>query len=277
TDHSWEEIQRLSGENALIRGVRFRRNFGKAAALAAGFEHAHGEMFITMDADLQDDPQELPRFVTEIENGLDCVSGWKKVRHDPWHKVYPSRVFNWLVGWLTKVKLHDHNCGFKAYRREVFNEVKLYGEMHRFVPVLAASRGYRVGEIVVQHHARQHGVSKYGVKRILKGFLDLLSVYFLTSFNQRPLHLIGSLGVFFMFGGGGGLFVLTVLRIVTWLDDNPENNIHLTELATFYYSILAILLGAQFLVGGLIAELITALHRPEQQPYSIAALHPEED
>ena len=187
------EIEQLAAADPRVRGIRFRRNFGKAAALSAGFDAARGELVVTLDADLQDDPREIPRFLAEIDKGLDCVSGWKQVRHDPWHKVGPSRVFNWLVGVLTGVKLHDHNCGFKCYRREIFDEVRLYGELHRFVPVLAAARGWKVGEIVVNHRARKFGRSKYGVTRIVKGFLDLLTVYFLTGFEQRPQHLLGTL------------------------------------------------------------------------------------
>ena len=178
-----------------MSGLRFRRNFGKAAALGAGFGHARGELVMTLDADLQDDPREIPRFLAAMQNNLDVVSGWKKVRHDPWHKVYPSRIFNWLVSWLTGVRLHDHNCGMKCYRRAIFDEVQLYGELHRFVPVLAAGRGYRVGEIVIEHRPRKFGRSKYGVGRFVKGFLDLLTVKFLTGFGQRPQHVLGSVGL----------------------------------------------------------------------------------
>ena len=154
-DGSWEVIRRLAAADPRVRGIRFRRNFGKAAALSAGFAEARGELVMTLDADLQDDPHEIPRFLAEMEKDLDVVSGWKKVRHDPWHKVLPSRVFNWLVSWLTGVRLHDHNCGMKCYRREVLDEVRLYGELHRFVPVLAAGRGFRVGEMVIHHRPRQ--------------------------------------------------------------------------------------------------------------------------
>lgn len=151
TDGSWEVIEELSRADAQVRGIRFRRNFGKAAALNAGFAAARGELVMTLDADLQDNPKEIPRFLAEMQQGLDVVSGWKRTRHDPWHKVGPSRIFNWLVGWMTGVRLHDHNCGFKCYRREIFDEVHLYGELHRFVPVLAAARGWTVGEIEVDH------------------------------------------------------------------------------------------------------------------------------
>ncbi len=210
TDGSWEAIRELAAADDRVRGIRFRRNFGKAAALQAGFQSARGAIVMTLDADLQDDPHEIPNFLAAIRGGLDVVSGWKKVRHDPWHKVFPSRVFNRLVGWMTGVHLHDHNCGFKAYRAEVFREVQLYGELHRFVPVLAAGRGFKVGEMVIHHRPRKFGRSKYGWQRFVKGFLDLFTVHFLTKFGRRPQHLLGSYGL--LFGGLGftGLFVLLV-------------------------------------------------------------------
>ena len=173
TDHPTAVGGRSSGwrpKTPRVSGICFRRNFGKAAALSAGFNAARGDLVITLDADLQDDPAETPRFLEAMEQGADVVSGWKKVRRDPWHKVWPSRVFNWLVGFLTGVRLHDHNCGFKCYRREIFQEIRLYGELHRFVPVLAAARGWKVSEIVVHHRPRQYGRSKYGAWRFVKGF-----------------------------------------------------------------------------------------------------------
>ncbi len=207
SDRSWSVIESLAEQNTNVVGIRFRRNFGKAAALSAGFERAKGEVFVTMDADLQDDPKEIQDLLSKIESGWDCVSGWKQTRHDPWHKVYPSRVFNWMIATLTGVKLHDHNCGLKAYRREIFNEVQIYGEMHRFIPVLAASRGFTVGEIPVNHRPRKSGVSKYGFERFAKGFLDLLTVYFLTGFRYRPQHLLGTTGLaLFSFGSLVWLF-----------------------------------------------------------------------
>src|SRR5262245_11676132 len=191
-DGSWETIADLARRDRRVRGLRLRRNFGKAAALSAGFRSARGELVLTLDADLQDDPNEIPRFLEQIKGGVDVVSGWKKVQLDPWHKVWPSRVFNWLVGTLTGVRLHDHNCGMKCYRAAVFREVRLYGEMHRFIPVLAAARGFRVGEIAIHHRPRRHGKSKYGARRFVKGFLDLLTIKFLTSFSHRPQHFLGS-------------------------------------------------------------------------------------
>jgi glycosyltransferase involved in cell wall biosynthesis len=268
SDESWQVVERLAAGDPRVRGLRFRRNFGKAAALAAGFEEAQGEFVFTLDADLQDDPHEMPRFLEAMAEGKDVISGWKQVRHDPWHKVGPSRVFNWLVGRMTGVRLHDHNCGFKCYRREIFDEVHLYGEMHRFVPVLAASHGWRVGEIVVNHRARKFGHSKYGVKRIVKGFLDLLTVYFLTSYGTRPQHLLGSAGLLGFSAGLLGVLILTVWWFVSRLVHGFEP-INLHERAIFYYSMAALLLGAQLVSVGILAELITAYHMRDTRAYSI--------
>ncbi len=185
-DCSWSVILALSESDPRVSAIRFRRNFGKAAALTAAFQSARGSLVFTLDGDLQDDPAEIPRFLDRLDEGYDVVSGWKRTRHDPWHKVYPSRVFNWLVSRLTGCRLHDHNCGFKLYRREVLREIGLYGELHRFVPVLAHARGFRVSEVEVRHRRRRHGASKYGFSRFMKGFLDLLTVRFLTRFRERP-------------------------------------------------------------------------------------------
>lgn len=269
TDGSWETIAALAQSDPRTHGTRLRRNFGKAAALAVGFDAATTDLVITMDADLQDDPKEIPRFLDKIAEGFDVVSGWKKVRNDPWHKTMPSAVFNRLVSRLTGVVLNDHNCGFKAYRREIFNEVKLYGEHHRFVPVLAAARGWKVGEIAVEHHARPYGSSKYGVTRIVKGFLDLLTIYFLTVFAQRPLHLIGTGGLICFGLGGAGLVYLTAAWIVTRLVDRLEP-IQLHERAIFYYCITALLLGAQLLAAGLLAEMLASIARRQIPPASVA-------
>ena len=257
TDDSWKQIEMLAQGDQRVAGVRFRRNFGKAAAFSAGIAQASNQLIITMDADLQDDPKEIPRFLEKLDEGFDVVSGWKRVRHDPWHKTIPSYLFNALVSGITGVKLHDHNCGFKAYRREVFREVVLYGERHRFVPVLAAAKGWKVAEIDVEHHAREFGYSKYGVSRLLKGFLDLLTVHLLTGYAGRPLHLIGSIGMLFFALGGLGMAYLTVMRFVSHRMESMAD-IHLHETAVFYYCILAILLGAQFLTTGLLAELIVS-------------------
>lgn len=269
SDDSWPEIERLSREaDSRVRGLKLRRNFGKAAALSAGFENCQGNFIITMDADLQDEPQEVPHLLAKLNEGFDVVSGWKKVRHDPWHKVFPSRMFNGMISWLTGVQLHDHNCGLKAYRRMVIDEVPLYGEMHRFVPVLAAARGFRVSELVVQHHPREHGSSKYGFERFVKGFLDLLTVYFLTGYGNRPQHLLGTFGLTACGLGTIGLSLLTLMWVITRL--TPLDDLHLHSRALFYYCIVAILLGVQLLSMGFLAELITAQNRRSERPYSIA-------
>ena len=268
TDQSWSIIRRLAAGDARVRGLRFRRNFGKAAALSAGFSHARGDLVMTLDADLQDDPREIPRFLAAMQNNLDVVSGWKKVRHDPWHKVFPSRVFNALVSKLTGVKLHDHNCGMKCYRREIFDEVRLYGELHRFVPVLAASRGFRVGEIEINHRPRQFGRSKYGFARFVKGFLDLLTVKFLTGFGQRPQHILGSIGLVSFVIGALMLIYLTGYWIISRLDLGVEV-IHLSTRPLLLYSIALLLLGGQFMSIGFLAELFIAYHGPHTKTYSI--------
>tara|TARA_R110002049_G_scaffold305056_1_gene500984 strand:- start:21938 stop:22942 length:1005 start_codon:yes stop_codon:yes gene_type:complete len=267
-DGSREILESLALQNPDTEAILLRRNFGKAAALSAGFDAAGGDVVITMDADLQDDPNEIPRFLKKMDEGFDVVSGWKRVRHDPWHKVLPSRVFNWLVSRSTGVHLNDHNCGFKAYRREIFDEVKLYGELHRFVPVLAAARGWKVGEIEVEHHPREFGHSKYGVSRLVKGFLDLLTIVFLTGFGRRPLHLIGSIGLCCFAFGGLGMTYLTLTKIVTRLF-GAEGELELHKTAVFYYCILAILLGAQLLAAGLLSELVVSIARRDDVPYSI--------
>jgi dolichol-phosphate mannosyltransferase len=274
TDGSWACIERLAAADGRVRGIRFRRNFGKAAALSAGFAAARGDIVLTLDADLQDDPREIPRFLAELDKGLDCISGWKQVRHDPWHKVGPSRAFNWLVGWLTGVKLHDHNCGFKCYRREIFNEVRLYGELHRFVPVLAAARGWKVGEIVVNHRPRKFGRSKYGVTRIVKGFLDLLTVFFLTGFDQRPQHLLGTCGIVAFAIGLVGLIYLSLTWVLVnafgWNEAFPQwRFLPLHERPALLYSVAMLLLGAQFISMGFLAELFTAYYGRTSIPYSI--------
>jgi glycosyltransferase involved in cell wall biosynthesis len=274
TDGSWGAVAELARKHAWVHGLRFRRNFGKAAALAAGFKAARGEVVLTLDADLQDDPREIPRFLEALGGGLDVVSGWKQVRHDPWHKTMPSKVFNGLVGWLTGVRLHDHNCGFKAYRAEVLREVRLYGELHRFVPVLAAARGFRVGEIAVAHRPRRFGRSKYGVRRFVKGFLDLLTVKFLTGFSQRPQHLLGSVGLLAFALGTLGMGYLAA----TWV----LGNLHLIDYTPLHqrplliYSVAALLLGAQMMSIGFLAELITAYQGGDEHSYSVAERTPGE-
>lgn len=268
-DGSWDCVLNLQKQDTNIKGVRFRRNFGKAAALNAGFKEATGSIVFTLDADLQDDPEEIPHFLELMESeSLDVISGWKKRRYDPWHKVGPSRIFNRMVSTLTKVKLHDHNCGFKCYRREVLEEVHLYGELHRFVPVLAAARGFKVGEIIVNHRKRQFGHSKYGVRRIVKGFLDLLTVYMLTGYGHRPQHLLGTLGLC-CFGASG---CLTLGLSLHWILDRlfvVENPVHLHERAIFYFALVGVIIGIQLLMTGFIAELVTKQTSRDEQIYAV--------
>ena len=268
TDGSWPVIERLAAEDSRVLGIRFRRNFGKAAALNAGFNAAEGNRIVTIDGDLQDDPAEIPRLLAKLDEGYDVVSGWKQVRHDPWHKVLPSRVFNWLVSKLTGVVLHDHNCGLKCFRREVMLEVRLYGELHRFVPVLAAARGFKVTEVVVQHRPRRYGRSKYGVSRIVTGLLDLLTVKFVIGYGQRPQHLLGAIGLAAFGLGGIGMAYLAALWCVsrTVAGMTP---VHLHETAALYYSLALIMIGAQFMSFGFLGEMITAYLVRESDTYSI--------
>lgn len=214
-DGSWNVIETLATGDPAVRAIRFRRNFGKARALDDGFLLAKGDSVFTMDADLQDDPAEIPRFLEKLKSeGLDVVSGWKRKRYDPWHKVGPSRVFNWMVSKLTGCRLHDHNCGFKLYRSEVVRNVEIYGELHRFVPVLAAAKGFKVGEIEVHHRPRTFGRSKYGWNRMFKGFMDLLAVAARTRFGTRPMHLIGGVGFALSWLGAVGIAVGAVIAML---------------------------------------------------------------
>ena len=269
TDGSWQAIEELAQTRGSVRALRFRRNFGKAAALAAGFAEATGQIIITMDADLQDDPKEIPRMLAKLGEGYDVVSGWKQHRFDPWHKRWPSLVFNAILRYFSKIPLHDFNCGFKAYRREVLEEIDLYGEMHRFVPVLAAARGFKVAEITVEHHPREFGSSKYGWSRIPKGFLDLATVVFLTRFRYRPQHLLGGLGGALFFVGSCMLGMLICIWVWTRLA-GYGNPLHLHERASFFVSILLIVVGIQAFATGLIAELLVANAQPARRVYSIA-------
>jgi dolichol-phosphate mannosyltransferase len=256
TDDSWAVIRSLSTDDR-VSGLRFRRNFGKAAALQAGFDRARGGVVFTLDADLQDDPAEMPKFLAKLDAGFDVVSGWKQVRHDPWHKVWPSRVFNRMVSRVTGVTLHDHNCGFKAYRAEVLREVRLYGERHRFVPVLAAAEGWKVAEVAVNHRPRKFGRSKFGARRFLKGFLDMLGVAFATEFGRRPLHALGTTAVLLLAVAAAfaGLAVAVGLFAPAgWLLLLPAG--------------LAALLAGQAFFTGLAAELL--LHRTPDTPYRVA-------
>ncbi len=275
-DLSWSIIEELSQRHPRVHGIRFRRNFGKAAALAAGFAVAKGRFIVTMDADLQDDPKELVRLIEKLNTGYDVASGWKQTRYDPWHKRWPSLVFNGILRKFSRLHLHDFNCGLKAYRREVLDEITLYGEMHRFIPVLAAARGFRVTEIAVQHHPRIHGVSKYGVSRILKGFLDLFTVVFLTRFRYRPQHLLGGIGL----AACTLAAVLLVGLMAAWVVSRLDLGllpINLHERPLFYLSMVLFVLGAQMIGVGLLAELVVANSGSRTIPYSIAKTTPSVD
>lgn len=255
TDGSWAEIKRLSESNPLIKGIKLRRNFGKAAALQAGLKRASGAVIITMDGDLQDDPAEIPRFLEQIRNGSDVVSGWKQVRHDPLGKTLPSKLFNRITAFVSGVKLNDFNCGFKAYRREVFDDIDLYGELHRFIPALAHAMGFSVSELVVKHRPRQFGKSKYGVSRLLKGFLDLLTVVTITKFNSRPGHLFGTLGV--AVSAIGSLIFLYLC--ILWLKGEPIGTRPILVVSTLLMTV-----GIQFMLFGMVAELIVATRQKDR-------------
>ncbi|HEY8545284.1 MAG TPA: glycosyltransferase family 2 protein [Acidimicrobiales bacterium] len=256
TDDSWKTIAALSYEHPQVRGIRLRRNMGKAAALKIGVEASTGATVVTMDADLQDDAAELPRFLAELDAGADLVSGWKRDRKDPLSKRLPSKVFNGITGLVTGVKLHDHNCGFKAARREVYEQVPLYGELHRYVPVTAFSLGYRIGEIPVNHRPRTHGKSKYGFERYVRGFIDLLTVLMLTRYGRRPGHLFGGVGVAF---GVVGFAILSYLTGVWFLTDDPIGTRPL-----LFLGILLEVVAVQLLSLGVLSELVQS--RTAEQP-----------
>lgn len=265
-DESWGVISNLAREFPEVKGIRFRRNFGKAAALSAGMAAAQGQVLVMLDADLQDDPVEIPRFLAQIAAGADVVNGWKKRRLDPWHKVYPSQVFNAMVSWLTGLQLHDHNCGFKCFRRAVTGELRLYGELHRFIPVLAHARGFKVAEIEVHHRPREFGHSKYGVRRFMRGFLDLLTVKFLTGFNQRPQHFLGAVGLLFFGIGALGLSYLAGIWVLNLAHFNLGA---IGQRPLLAYSVAFLLLGGQLFSLGLLAELIVAYTGKNSDTFSI--------
>jgi glycosyltransferase involved in cell wall biosynthesis len=251
TDGSYAALTRLHAGRDNVRVVRLRRNFGKAAALAAGFAHAHGEVIVTIDADLQDDPAEIPRLLLKLEEGFDLVSGWKTRRRDPLRRRALSRLFNAVAGLLSGVRLHDINCGLKAYRAEVVRGLRLYGELHRFIPVLAHHRGYRIAELPVNHRPREHGRSRYGLERYLRGFLDLLTVSFIGRYRHRPLHLFGGLGIALSLAGVGVLVYLTVVKALGQA---------IGQRPLLILGVLLVVVGLQIFSLGLITELITSHH-----------------
>jgi dolichol-phosphate mannosyltransferase len=248
TDPSWPVIRELSRGEARIKGLRMRRNFGKATALALASSKATGEIIITMDADLQDDPREIPHFLRKLEEGYDLVSGWKENRRDPVSKTLPSRFFNKITRMLTGIPLRDFNCGFKAARAEVYRNIALYGELHRYIPVLAHNQGYKIGEVAVLHHPRKAGQSKYGFERYARGFLDLLTVLLITRYGRRPGHLFGGIGIILGLAGSLALLYLGGLWV---FGDAPIGNRPL-----LFLGILLVILSVQLLSLGLLAELI---------------------
>ena len=251
TDSTFTALTRLHGAHHNVRVVRLRRNFGKAAALGAGFAAASGDMIVTIDGDLQDDPAEIPRLLAKLDEGFDLVSGWKTKRQDPWSRRIPSKIFNRVAGLVSGIRLHDMNCGLKAYRPEVVRGLRLYGELHRYIPVIAHYRGFRVAELPVNHRARTHGRSRYGVERYMRGFLDLLTVTFMGRYRNRPLHLFGGLGLMLLGGGTAVLAYLTVLKI---------GGSAIGQRPLLLLGVLLIVVGMQFLSLGLLSELITSHH-----------------
>ena len=256
SDTSWEVIEQLIEKNDSVLGLRFRRNYGKSAALYCGFDEAQGEVVITMDADLQDSPDEIPALYKMIvEEGYDLVSGWKKERHDPAGKRWPSKFFNATARVVSGIKLHDFNCGLKAYRRKVVKSIEVYGEMHRYIPILAKQAGFkRIGEKVVEHRARKYGVSKFGWERMIKGYLDLLSVMFMSKFGRSPMYFFGSLGtLMFLFGGGAAVWIVLqkVIRQANGLVWRSA-----TDQPLFYLSLVAVVLGVVLFLAGFLGELI---------------------
>ena len=257
TDGSMAVLESLHGAHPEIQVIQFRRNFGKAAAYTAGFGRARGRFVITMDADLQDDPAEIPGLLAKLDEGYDLVSGWKKKRFDPLGKTLPSKFFNWVTGRVSGIKIHDFNCGLKAYRNEVVKDVRVFGELHRYIPVLADLEGYRVGEIPVQHHPRQFGVTKYGMGRLLKGFLDLLTVMYIGKYMGRPLHLFGTMGLIFGVLG----MVVNGYIVFLWSQTGTIQNRH--PLLTL--GVLLTVLGVQFICTGLLADMLTRGPQPGEK------------
>lgn len=261
TDSSFEVLKKLQEKGNKIKVLQFRRNYGKAAALSAGFQEAKGDLIITMDADLQDDPQEIPKLITKLDEGCDLVSGWKKKRYDPLSKTIPSTIFNKITSLVSGIKIHDFNCGLKAYRREVTEDIKIYGDLHRYLPVLAHWQGYRIGEIEVHHHPRKYGRSKYGAKRFVNGLLDLITIILITRYTFKPLHFFGTIGILLeTIGIIIGVYILA-LRIQY---GNIQGRNPLLMLG-----ILLMILGIQFVSTGLLGEMITRSQQERETGYTV--------
>jgi len=259
TDRSWEIVEQLSRNHDEIQGIRLRRNYGKSDALQTGFERSAGRFVVTMDADLQDDPNEIPSMVEKLEAGADLVSGWKKKRHDPISKKIPSRFFNAVTRWVTGIKLHDFNCGLKAYRKEVVDNISLYGEMHRYVPLLAKWEGFgRIEEQVVQHHPRKYGKTKFGISRFLNGFLDLVTLLFINRYVNRPMHFFGLFGVLFLVVGIAINLYLAYIKI--FLGEPLANR------PLLFLGLLLVMVGVQFFSIGFLGELLNRGDERNQKP-----------
>lgn len=268
TDKSQEVIDRLASTHNNIGSITFRKNFGKSAALSAGFKHVKYDIIFTMDADLQDDPVEIPRFLQEIENGYDLVTGWKENRLDPKEKTIPSKLFNAMTSKMSGLKLNDYNCGFKCYKRELLEEIDLYGELHRFVPFLAHKKGFKVKEIPVLHHERKHGVSKFGLERYARGFFDLLTVVFITNYINRPMHLFGGIGSLFFIAG---LAIFSYLFFGRWIFGESIGASPLFSIAIFLIGS-----GVQIFIIGMLSELIVHnKEREKKKSYSIKTMNIE--
>jgi len=270
-DKSWQVIEKLSSENRNIKGIRFRRNYGKSAALQVGFEAAKGDVVITMDADMQDSPDEIPALYRMIvEERYDLVSGWKKKRHDPIMKTIPSKFFNWITRKMSGIyTLHDFNCGLKSYRKDVVKSIEVYGEMHRYIPVIAKWNGFsRITEKAVEHRARKYGVTKFGLERFVNGFLDLLSIMFVTRFGKRPMHLFGFIGTVMFVVGFFAAGYLGITKL--WAVMNNEYARLITQRPSFYISLSCMIIGSQMFLAGFLGELISR-NAADKNHYQVAA------
>ena len=268
TDNSWDEIRKLTEEYGSVRAIRFRRNYGKSAALFCGFSEAEGDVVFTMDADLQDSPDEIPAMYKMIVNDkFDMVSGWKKKRHDPITKTIPSKLYNWVGRVTTGIGLHDMNCGLKAYRRDVVKSIEVYGEMHHYIPVLAKQAGFcRIGEKVVEHRARKYGKTKFGIERFINGFLDLMSILFMTKFGKKPMHLFGTLGVFVFLLGFFAAATVGAIKLIALSRGIAAPLV--TSSPYFYLALTCMILGTQLFLTGFLGELVSR-NSTERNNYQI--------
>ncbi len=268
-DNSWKIIEELSFENNKIKGIKFRKNYGKSAALNTGFDAAKGNVIITMDADLQDSPDEIPELYNMIfKENYDVVSGWKKKRYDPITKTIPTKLFNWAARKVSKIKLHDFNCGLKAYKLDVIKSIEVYGDMHRYIPIIAKWNGFtNITEKIVQHRPRKYGVSKFGFERFINGFLDLLSIGFVSKFSKKPMHFFGTIGmIFFLIGGFIAIWIIATKIIQIY--SNTEHIRDVTQQPLFYLALVAMIIGTQLFIAGYLAEMISRIS-PDKNKYHI--------